>query len=92
MLKLRNLNIFLVTIVLFVFFSCTQKNENETEKMTSNEELKVWKVPNIDNGAEFYFSPDGKSMIGNAKFGDDTTHLVYTFNIDGTNIKNIYCP
>ena len=28
-------------------------------------------------------------MIGNAKFGDDTTHLVYTLNIDGTNIKNI---
>jgi len=76
-------------ITLSLFFSCDQKESSKTADKANNKELKVWKVPNIDNGAEFYFSPDGKSMIGNAKFGDDTTHLVYTFNIDGTNIKNI---
>lgn len=52
-------------------------------------EFKVWKVPNVDNGAEFYFSPDGKSMIGNAKLDGDTVHYVYTMNIDGSNIKKI---
>ena len=90
MLKHRNLNLFLVIIVLFLFFSCAPKKGSvKINEQDSNKELKVWKIPNVDNGAEFYFSPDGKSMIGNAKFNDDTTHLVYTFNIDGTNIKNI---
>jgi TolB protein len=52
-------------------------------------EFNVWPIPNIPNGAEFYFSPDGKSLIGNAKFPDDSAHHVYIFNIDGTNIKRI---
>jgi TolB protein len=52
-------------------------------------ELKVWEIPNIENGAEFYFSPDGKSLIGNAKLNGDTTHQVYTFTIDGDNIRRI---
>jgi TolB protein len=59
------------------------------EKASEQKELKVWKIPNIEEGAEFYFSPDGKSMIGNAKMGTDTVHQVYTFNIDGTNIREI---
>jgi Tol biopolymer transport system component len=52
-------------------------------------ELKTWAIPNIDEGAEFYFSPDGKSLIGNARLNDDTVHQVYTFNIDGTEIIRI---
>ncbi len=52
-------------------------------------ELRTWKIPNITEGAEFYFSPDGKSVIGNAKLGDDTVHHTYTFQIDGTNILRI---
>lgn len=52
-------------------------------------EFRVWKVPNVSNGAEFYFSPDGKSMIGNAKFEGDSSHQVYTMKIDGTDIKRI---
>jgi TolB protein len=59
------------------------------EKAVEQKELKVWKIPNIEEGAEFYFSPDGKSLIGNAKMGADTVHQVYTFNIDGTNIRQI---
>jgi len=52
-------------------------------------ELKVWPIPNIPDGAEFYFSHDGKSLIGNAKFPDDSAHHVYTFTLDGKNIKRI---
>jgi TolB protein len=52
-------------------------------------ELPVWAIPNIVEGAEFYFSPDSKSLIGTAKLNDDTVHQEYTFNIDGTNIKRI---
>lgn len=59
------------------------------EKGVEGKELKVWMVPNIEEGAEFYFSPDGKSMIGNVKMGDDKAHQVYTFNIDGSNIRRI---
>jgi Tol biopolymer transport system component len=52
-------------------------------------ELRVWPIPTINEGAEFYFSPDGQSLIGNAKMDGDTVHHVYTFRIDGTNIVKI---
>lgn len=52
-------------------------------------ELKSWRIPNVGEAAEFYFSPDDKAMIGNAKLAGDAHHQVYTFNIDGTNIKRI---
>ncbi len=82
-----------VLIVLTLFFvillttglisAASESDPQEKEK------FEVWAIPNIDEGAEFYFSPDGKSLIGNAKFEDDPTHQVYTFNIDGTNIRRI---
>src|SRR3972149_7134380 len=75
----------LITAFLFtVNIKAQTENTNEEGK-----EFKVWKVPNVSNGAEFYFSPDGKSMIGNAKFEGDSSHQVYTMKIDGTNIKKI---
>src|SRR3989304_467896 len=64
------------------------KGQTDTTK-EEGKEFKVWKIPNVNNGAEFYFSPDGKSMIGNAKFEGDSSHQVYTLKIDGTNIKKI---
>jgi Tol biopolymer transport system component len=66
------------------WFSGNNQLQNREQK-----ELNVWLVPNVDEGAEFYFSPDSKSMIGNAKFKDDSVHQVYTLNIDGTNILRI---
>lgn len=70
----------------FLFCLITTQNYGQAQQQ---KELKVWPVPNINEGAEFYFSPDGKSMIGNAKMKDDPVHQVYTFNIDGTNILRI---
>ncbi len=52
-------------------------------------EFRTWEIPNVEEGAEFYFSPDGKSMIGNAKFDSDKVHQVYTFTIEGKNIVKI---
>jgi len=49
----------LIIITMSLNFSCTQKKGNIAGKMEENKELKIWKVPNVDNGAEFYFSPDG---------------------------------
>jgi Tol biopolymer transport system component len=51
--------------------------------------LKVWKVPNIAEGAECYFSPDGQSLIFNGKMAGDKNHFVYTVRIDGANLKMI---
>ena len=56
---------------------------------SQGEELKSWRIPNVGEAAEFYFSPDGRSMIGNAKLAGDAHHQVYTFDIDGTNIRRI---
>jgi TolB protein len=62
----------------------------ETKPQTvAQKEFKVWAVPNLEEGAEFYFSPDGKRIIGNAKIGTDTTHQVYTIGIDGTGLTCI---
>lgn len=85
--KLQNKPFLLILIVISILFCFTTKeNQGQTQE---EKEFKVWQIPNIEEGAEFYFSPDGKSMIGNAKFGDDTVHQVYTFNIDGTEILKI---
>ncbi len=52
-------------------------------------ELPVKRVPALGEAAEFYFSPDGKSLIGNAKMEGDATHHVYTVNLDGSGLRRI---
>ncbi len=53
-------------------------------------ELPIRAIPNLTKAAEAYYSPDGKSIIFNAKVTeDDKVHHVYTANIDGTNIRRI---
>ena len=84
-LPVKSLFHLVLTVFMFICFS-VEENQCQTK---DEEELKVWQISNIEQGAEFYFSPDGKSMVGNAKLGDDTVHQVYTFNIDGTNILKI---
>ncbi len=52
-------------------------------------ELPNARIPGLGEAAEAYFSPDGKSMIGNAKLEGDDVHHVYTWNLDGTEIRRI---
>lgn len=52
-------------------------------------ELPIHKIPIAGEAAEGYFSPDGKSMICNAKMADDKQFQVYTFNLDGTHVRRI---
>ncbi len=90
-------NILIAALFAFIFASCTGGSSNTTEESNAAEvtteqtkELKVWKVPNVKEGAEAYFSPDDKSLIFNGKNAeDDIVHMVYTVNIDGTNLKRI---
>jgi Tol biopolymer transport system component len=53
------------------------------------QELPVHRIPNLGPGAEFYFSPDGTHIIGDAKRDGDTSYHVYTLAIDGTDIRRI---
>jgi Tol biopolymer transport system component len=72
----------------------SEKAEADREKLAAVveaafSELSVNNIPSVTNGAEAYFSPDGTAVIFNGKMGSDTTHQVYTVNIDGTNLKKI---
>lgn len=58
-------------------------------KAVDGKEFPVKQIPIAGEAAEGYFSPDSKSMICNAKFPGDATFFVYTFNVDGTNVKKI---
>lgn len=85
-----------IVLGVFALVSCGTENKKETaaEEVSVADteevvELPIAKIPNVTNGAEAYFSPDGKSVIFNGKMGADTTHQVYTVNIDGTNLKKI---
>src|SRR5499427_8218563 len=51
---------------------------------TGGRELPVRRIPNIGQSAEFYFSPDGKSLVGNAKREGDEDYHVYTLDLDGS--------
>mgnify|MGYP001122711675 CR=1 FL=1 len=66
-----------------------EKNKELAEVVEQVSELSIKKTPTVTNGTEAYFSPDGKSVIFNGKMGKDTTHQVYTVNIDGTDLKKI---
>jgi len=46
------------------------------------EELPVKRIPHDGEAAEFYFGPDNKTLIGNAKLPGDESHGVYTMSID----------
>jgi len=95
-------NIFKFSIALglstIVMVSCADHKKEEVKPEVKEElvavvekaiELPITKIPTVTNGAEAYFSPDGKAVIFNGKMGTDTTHQVYTINIDGTNLKKI---
>lgn len=74
-------------------FSCNNEQKKAKESTTipndTNTECKVWKISSIPEAAEAYFSPNGKSLICNAKFPADSSHMVYTLDTNGDNIKKI---
>ena len=98
-MKIRNLigTLALGGIVLFSACNNSSNDNKQTENKDSLQaantvdtiELPVKMIPNSPEGAEAYFSPDDKSLIFNAKTGDDEYHMVYTMNIDGTNLLQI---
>ena len=64
------------------------KNAQTTKEMPK--EMPVVKVPGFYSAAEAYFSPDGKSLIFNAKLTkEDEGFDTFTVNLDGSNRKLI---
>jgi Tol biopolymer transport system component len=55
----------------------------------AGDELPCHSIPNLGEAAEWYFSPDGKYLIGNAKAPGDTSHHVCIASFDGTDIRRI---
>lgn len=53
-------------------------------------ELPVSRIPHLGEAAEAYFSPDGESLICNAKHSaDDESYHVTTLRLDGSDIRRI---
>jgi len=52
-------------------------------------ELPSHRIPNLPEAAEWYFAPDGRFLIGNAKGPGDATHHVYISSFDGSEIRRI---
>jgi len=77
MRKCESASLFAAAFGLLVGFSNVQAQE-----------LDVRRIPHEGTGAEFYFAPDGKTLIGNAKLEGDETHYVYTMSVaDGEMVK-----
>ena len=64
-------------------------SRDETQPVATGRELPVQLVPNLGNAAESYFSPDGKSLICNAKLEGDEAFHTYTISLNGRNIRKI---
>lgn len=52
-------------------------------------ELPSHRIPNLPEAAEWYFSTDGKYLVGNAKGPGDAGHHVYITSFDGGDIRRI---
>ena len=52
-------------------------------------ELPSHRIPNLGEAAEWYFAPNGRFLIGNAKGPGDTVHHVYIASPDGRDIRRI---
>ena len=75
--KRKSVSLFAAAFGLFVGLADVQAGE-----------LEVTRIPHQGAGAEFYFAPDGKTLIGNAQLEGDETHYVYTMRIeDGEMIR-----
>jgi len=78
MRKSESASLFVAVLGLLVGFADVQAQE-----------LDVRRIPHEGVGAEFYFSPDGKTLIGNARLEGDEAHYVYTMRVDDGELVKI---
>ena len=63
--------------------------ESSTAEEPEPKELPVLVIPHPGSAAEAYFSPDGDSLVCNAKLEGDETYYVYVMSLDGTDVRKI---
>lgn len=80
---------FLASASYSVFLQGQERPAQAAAQAPEGKELPVTQIPIAGQAAEGYFSPDSKSMICNAQFPGDPNFFVYTFNLDGSNVKRI---
>jgi len=83
------LSVSVVVILGFCLATAQTDSAASTSAPAEGQELPVHQIPNLGRGAEFYFSPDGTHIIGNAQREGDSGFRVYTLKIDGTDIRRI---
>lgn len=93
----KQICVVLCFLLVFAFiFACAPSNKAQevkpaksVENYTFENEFPVTRIPNFPRAAESYFSPDGKSIICQAKMDGDISYHAYTGTIEGTNIRKI---
>lgn len=65
------------------------QSDSSTVKESEPKELPTLIIPHPGSAAEAYFSPDGGSLVCNAKLEGDETYYVYTMKLDGTDVRKI---
>ncbi|MFC1619482.1 TolB family protein [Candidatus Neomarinimicrobiota bacterium] len=86
---MRRQHFLMISTTLFAFLVISCGPSERHGGATEEGELPVTKVPNIGNAAEAYFSPDGRSLICNAKREGDEGFHTYTLRKNGTRIRRI---
>jgi TolB protein len=66
----------------------SQGTADPTSAEEATETLELIKIPKLI-GAEFYFSPDSKYLIGNAKLPGDQYNQVYITDFEGKDIRRV---
>lgn len=56
---------------------------------TTPTELPIHPIAGLGSAAEFYFSPDSRSLVGNARQPGDSGYHVYVVGVDGTGLRRI---
>ena len=78
-----------VVVTVLGGLALAQRPVRAGESLAREGELPVYGIPGLGEAAEFYFSPDSGSIIGNAKREGDASHQVYTATLDGKQIRRI---
>lgn len=92
LIRLTFIGIVLVLLTGCAMFTCpiATSDQSDNHEFSTQTEFPVTAIPGLPVAAEAYFSPDGKSLICNARVQpDDSVHHVYTANIDGSNVQRI---
>ncbi len=85
-------SLLIASTVLCAVAGCANASKEKISTADENAKqsaLPIARIPHPGSAAEAYFSPDGKSLICNAKLEGDEVYQVYTIRLDGTHALRI---